>query len=275
MSHSRTALAGALPILVTVLALTAAPPAQAKRRGGGSKSTPTAQRAHDNEPSKGTTIHLRSGSSSSSSSTSQSLAPEGGFSPVGSGAQPQRAEDKEEAARRAAAAAAYDRKKAEEQAAKQAALEKLEAQRQAAEKAAADQRSAAERAEAARLAAAAEEKRRAEAAVQADVDRILQRAMADFPVLKTPQGEHVLQMILARQQALIQQRDLYPSIAMVEAVADHAEMLRVRPRLVMPVVSPVSFKSEAPAVDPTAAFGGCRWVNPSKWACPTDATASR
>lgn len=100
------------------------------------------------------------------------------------------------------------------------------------------------------------------AAIQADVDRIWQRALDDYPVLKTPAGSPVLQQIRRRQKEL-SDTGMYPSVALVEAVADHAADL-----------APPRLKAPAPAAAPAVAvddsprqIGGCRWVNAIAWSC--------
>jgi hypothetical protein len=202
-------------------------------------------------------VNLRQSSSASSqpgSSLRGNLVP---IHPAGSQAAN---EDPEEAARRVAS---IERAQAEKAAARRAAAEQAEAERITAENAAAEQaaqKAAEDKAEAARQAAALEKKRREEAAVTADVDRVLERAKNDHPILRTAEGEPVLQQILARQKVLVG-RGMYPSIAMVEAVADYQHALTPRQKPAVPVVT---------ATQSTAApksFGGCRWITPTQWGC--------
>ena len=174
--------------------------------------------------------------------------------------------DAEEEARRAANLAIYHRLQAEKEAAAKAAAEKAEADRIAFEKLAAArnaQMAAEQRAAAARVAAAQEKKRSEEAAVAADVERVLQRARSDYPMLSTPEGQVVLRRIMDRQQQLVA-RGTYPSIALVEAISDHAHAL-VPPRNELKMVS-TSAAPQGDAAKPRA-FDGCRWVTPIKWAC--------
>jgi hypothetical protein len=125
------------------------------------------------------------------------------------------------------------------------------------------QHAAEQRAEAARQAAAAERQQREQAAADADVQQVLERARNDYPVLRTPAGEPILRSILARQKVL-QESGLYPSIAMVEAVADHAEALRPRVRAEAP--PPEAVPPQA-APDYSKNFGNCRWLTPYTWSC--------
>jgi hypothetical protein len=268
MSHESRV---AAPILLVLALFIAADDADARgRRGGGSRSSSSAPRAHDND---GNTVNLtvrNTGNSSASSSPDTDFSGPAQQFTRGSMSRPvlpQRAADKpytpEEIARHEAALAAYERDQAEYARMVKVASEKAETQRTADEKAAADKaarKAAEENAEDAKAAAALAEKKRADAAIAADVNRVLQRAKADYPVLETPEGEPVLRMILARQQALAA-RGIYPSIAMVEAVADHASML-------VPRAKPQPLQASAPvSEEPSKAFGNCYWKTPSVWAC--------
>jgi hypothetical protein len=276
---SHAASSGALRVLFLAVLLVIGADADAKGKRGSSSSSSssksTSSKADDDK--KGITINVRSGSSSSSSSgTGSSFSSPGGqglggnMIPIPAGAQ-----DPEEAARRAQQMAAIERQQAEKAAQMKALEEKMEAERLAAEKAAADraaQRAAEEKAEAARQQAALEKKKREDAVVNADVDRVLERARTDYPVLRTPEGEPTMQAILARQQVLVK-RGLYPSIAMVEAIADHSHTLATlqkRETMVTPVVvTPTSATSQQQPAAGTqsSAFGGCRWVTPTQWSC--------
>ena len=174
------------------------------------------------------------------------------------------AQDHEEEARRVANQAIVQRQQAQKAAAAKLLAEKVEADRVAAEKAAAAraaQAAAEQRAAAARVAAAIEKKRAEEAAVAADVEQVLQRARADYPMLATAQGEPVLRKIIDRQQALIA-RGAYPSVAMVEAISDHAHMLAPQ-RQQQPKVG--AGETARPVQSRT--FDGCRWVSSIKWSC--------
>lgn len=276
MSQTSRAPAAAARILLVLALFVVAADADAKgARRSSSRSSSSSAKAHPTE-SEGNTVHVRvrdSSDSSGSPSASPEPAPStGGSQPYRGAARtrpelPQRAADKpytaEEIARHEAALAAYERDQAQHASSLKTNAEKAEAQRLADEKAAADKaaRKAAEAsAEGAKAAAALAEQRRAQAAVSADVDRVLQRAKTDYPLLQTPEGEPVLRMILDRQQALAA-GGMYPSIAMVEAVADHASMLEPRAK-------PQAVQVSAPVRTETSpAFGGCYWKTPSVWAC--------
>lgn len=270
---------GALRVLCVAALLAVAADADAKGKRGGSSSSSssssksTSSKPDDDKKDKGITVNIRSGSSSSSSSgTGSSFSSPGGQGMGGHMVPIPAAQDPEEASRRAAQMAAIERQQAEKAAQMKALEEKMEADRLAAEKAAAEraaQRSAEEKAEAARQQAALEKKKREDAVIAADVDRVLERARTDYPVLRTPEGEPMMQAILARQQVLVK-RGMYPSIAMVEAIADHSHALATaqkRETLVTPVV--VSPAGTGAAQQPTqsSAFGGCRWVTPTQWSC--------
>jgi hypothetical protein len=270
----------ALRVLLVAALLAVAADADAKGKRGGSSSSSssssksTSTKHDDDKKDKGITVNIRSGSSSSSSSgTGSSFSSPGGMGghmvPIPA------AQDPEEAARRAAQMAAIERQQAEKASQMKALEEKMEAERLAAEKAAAEraaQRAAEEKAEAARQQAALEKKKREDAVVAADVDRVLERARTDYPVLRTPEGEPMMQAILARQQVLVK-RGMYPSIAMVEAIADHSHALATaqkRETMVTPVVvTPASTgAAQQPATGTqSSAFGGCRWVTPTQWSC--------
>jgi len=255
----------ALPcLLLAALALVAAD-VQAKGRKGGGTFTKSTSKADADEKASGggfrPQVNLRQSSSQPSGTQQPGLG--SGLIPMqpAAGAAPAEPSpvDQEEAERRAARQAASEREQAQRAAAEKAALE---AQRLAAEKAAADAaaaRSAEERLQAARAAAAREKKQQEEAAIASDVDRVMQRALADYPVLKTPEGAGMLRQILARQKAL-EARGMYPSVALVEAVADHAHVLTPRQRETAMV------PTAAPAAD-TRAIGNCRWVTPTQWSC--------
>ncbi|HSV48240.1 MAG TPA: hypothetical protein VLJ58_20795 [Ramlibacter sp.] len=248
---------GCAALLLLALA-SLSPDADARGKGRSSSSASSRSNADAN---RGTTVILRNGSSSSSGSSQSSLGNdlvpiEPGAGPGSANLEPARTPEEQAAIDRARAALAVKERAALEKAeADRIAAEQL-AEKQAAERAAT--RAAAERAEAARLAAALEQKRREEAAVAADVDRVLKRAMADYPLLAMPEGGAVLQQILARQKVLAAQ-GMYPSIAMVEAVADHAHVLAPRHKQQKTVEA-------APAAQ-ARTVGGCRWVSAAEWSC--------
>lgn len=233
--------------------------------GKSSKGTDSkASRDKDDDDAKkdsggsGTQINLRRSSSGTSSQPGSSLT--GGLTPIQPAGGQAAAEDPEEAARRAAS---IERAEAERAAARRAAAERAEAERIAAEKAEAEraaQKAAEDKAEAAKQAAAQEKKRREEAAVAADVDRVLERAKNDYPLLRTPEGDPVLQAILARQKVLVG-RGMYPSVAMVEAVADHQHVLAPKQKPAAPVATAATGTTAAKT------FGGCRWITPTQWGC--------
>lgn len=270
----------ALSIAMAAALLAAPADAEAKgrRSGSSSSSKPAPAAKPDVEKDKdggGFTVNLRPGSSGSSSGGSGAQQPMGnGFVPFTTrpaaaaipAAAPLTAEEEE---RRAQQLDAYEKAMAAKAAAQKAAAEQAEIERLAAEESLrkasqnrAALKAAQEKAEADRIAAAQEKKRREDAVAHADVDRVLQRAKDDYPVLKTPEGEPLLRMIMDRQQVLLA-RGMYPSVAMVEAVADHADALRPRPKQEAPVT-----QAAAPgAADQAKAFGGCRWVTPYVWSC--------
>lgn len=251
--------AGAFTLAMAAALLAAPLDAEAKggRRLGGGGSIGRSAATADKEAAgtTGTHLTLRPGASSRrSAADEESAASPGRVRVVLPGPAP--AADPEEEARRAKAAA--ERAEAQKAAAERAeelrrSAEKLEAQRAA-------QRTAEEQAEEARLAAAAERKKRAQSAVQAEVEAVLERARNDYPVLRTPEGEPTLRAILQRQKVL-QASGVYPSIAMVEAVADHADALRPRQRT----------HAAAPQADATPdyskTYGNCRWLDPYTWSC--------
>ena len=259
-------------LLVVAALFIVATDADAKGKRGGSSSSSSSKAQGkadaDEKGSSGPSLNIRNNSSSSSSSSSSSTAPMlgNGLAPMQPLAAPTSAGDQEEAAKRAARLEALEREQAERAAAAKAAAEaERQALEKAAEKAAADRsaaRAAEERAEAARVAAAAEKKRRDDAVVASDVDRVMQRALADYPLLKTPEGAPMLQKILARQQVLVG-RGMYPSIALVEAVADNAHSLAPRQKQeTQPVVTAGPDAAAAPS-----GFGTCRWATPTVWTC--------
>lgn len=263
-----------LVLCAALLAVVADADAKGRRGGGSSsRSTPHTSSDHDSSSGSGTTITIRN-SGSSSSSSSSSAVPSAGFATgVGAGAAargssggtqptwgPATPLTPEEEAKRAAAMTTYEREQAERLAEQKAAAEKREADRLADEKAAsarALQKSSEERAAAAKIAAEQDKKRREDAAVAAEANQILQRAKADYPVLNTAEGQVVLQQILDKQKAL-QAKGLYPSVAMVEAVADHAHMLTPKVKVAAPA---------APVAQAPKTIGGCRWVTPTQWGC--------
>jgi hypothetical protein len=249
--------------LMLLAALVAASlPADAKRRGGSSSRSSSSSHNDQQESSGGPSITIRTNSSSSSSSSSSAsqIAPgaSSGFIPI---TPPPAGGERD--TRTPEQLAAIERAEAQKAAEQKAIAEKQEADRLASERLAAAQKAAADRAEMAeraRVAAVQEAKRREQAAAISDTDRVLQRAKSDYPVLNTPAGEPVLQKILARQKALVE-RGAYPSVAMVEAVADHAYELTPRQ-----VAQPQAVSTAAPAAKPNS-FGNCRWASATQWVC--------
>ena len=227
----------------------------AKGRGGGRSSSSAGAGKKSDSESSGTTIRLRAPTSSQSTGS--------GMPATATAADP--AEPAEpapppidfnkpetlspaEAARRAAVMEASEREEAEKAAARKAAGDRAEADRIAAAKAAAARKAAAEN------------------AVAAEVESVLQRAKGDYPVLNTPQGEPVLASIRERQKELAA-TGMYPSVAMVQAVAHHEHLLR-RPqaRASFAVAKPAQAASQ-PAAEGAASIGNCRWVTPIVWSC--------
>lgn len=273
-SQFHAAVRAAIPVfLVAALFAGAADAKGGRRSGGSSSSSSSASKSHaeaDKPDGSGfrPSVNLRSSSSSSTSSA----APAGArFLPLpgerGNGSDSEPVADAEEEARRAANLAIYQRLQGEKAAAAKVAAEKAEEQRIAADKEATArnaQVAAQQRAAAAKVAAAQEHKRRDAAAVAADVERVLQRAKSDYPVLATSEGESILRKIIDRQQA-IAARGIYPSIAMVEAISDHAYALAPRQRPELQMVSTNSVQPAQPAQPPS--FNGCRWVTSIKWSC--------
>lgn len=259
-------------LLAALFAFTADADAKGKRSSSSSssKSAPAAKAKEDEAPSRGTHLTIRPGSSSSSSSTATGAAAGGAmgsnFVPIEQ-REPTEVE-KEDAQKRAVHMAAYEREQAQKAAERKAAAEKAEAERVAAEKAAemrAAQKAAEEKQAEAKIAAAEAQKKREAAAVTSDVDRVLQRAKSDYPILSTPEGAPLLQSIMERQK-LLAARGMYPSVAMVEAVADHREALTPRAKREAAPVQPVA-TSAAEQEQAAKAFGGCRWVTPYQWSC--------
>lgn len=207
-------------------------------------------------------VTVRNGSDSSTA-TSLSGTPGGDALVPIDGAAGSFGTSEQDTAERAARRAELERARAAKAEAAQEEALKAEAARQAMIRAAAEQAAAQARTEAARLEAEREKQRRAEALVAEDAERVLRRAMDDYPVLRTPAGEPVLQRIRERQQALVA-RGLYPSIAMVEAVADHQHALldRMAGGDRRPAAVPVQAAAQAPV-----SLGNCRWATPLKWVC--------
>lgn len=269
----------AIPVALVAALFAGTVDAKGGRRSSSFSSSSSKSHSSEHSPDSGSyrpTVTVRPSSSSSTDPDNDTNA--GPATPPVAGARPaskapakdstkEPVLDAEEEARRAANLAIYHRLQAEKEAAARAAAEKAEADRIAFEKLAATrnaQIAQEQRAAAARLAAAQEKKRSEEAAVNADVERVLQRARADYPMLSTPEGQGVLRRIMDRQQQLIA-RGTYPSIAMVEAISDHAHAL-VPPRGNELKMVSASAAPQADAAKPRA-FDGCRWVTPIKWAC--------
>ena len=255
--RARAGQAGAITLAVAAALLAAPLDTQAKgsgRLGGGGsigkgtaaadKNAPTADKNaetadKDRAVRSGTHLTLRPGSSSRASARDDAAAaPPGRVRVVLPGAAPtgDAGAQSEEQARQAAA-------------------------RASAEKAITEQAAAEERAEAARLSTAAEHKKREKAGLQSEVEQVLERARNDYPVLRTEQGEPILRAIRERQKVL-QAGGMYPSIAMVEAVADHSDALRPRAR-----VHTEAQVAQPEAPDYSRTYGTCRWVEPYTWSC--------
>lgn len=244
----------ALQVMVAAGLLVLAADVQARGKRGKSGSN----KADDDAPRQ-TQVVVRHSSSSSSSSSSQAPGLGNNLIPIdGAGGGFQSLEDPAE---RAARRAEIERTNAAKAQAALAEAARADAQRVALERAANERATAEDRRIAAKLAAEQDKKQREEAALAAEADLILQRAMTDYPVLKTPAGAHLVQQIRERQITLAQ-RGLYPSVAMVEAVADHAHALAPRPWRV-PVVATPAARTAQPAVS----LGNCRWATPLLWKC--------
>ncbi|WP_298925016.1 hypothetical protein [uncultured Ramlibacter sp.] len=274
--NSSTVLPAAAWRLAVCAALVLAGIADADAKGGrGRSSSGTGHSSHsssksDHDSSSGSyippvTIRTNSGSSSSGSGsqTEQPLGSPAAAAAAGAAAAAAAAAPltPEEAARRAAAMATYERVQEERLAEQRAAAERAETERLTASQIAAQQaaqRSAEQRAAAARVAAELERKKREEANVAAESDRVLLRAMTDYPLLRSAEGQAILQQIMERHRALLA-RGTYPSIAMTEAVADHAYQLTPRSK-------PLAAAAAAPA-EQQRSIGSCRWVTPTQWAC--------
>ncbi|ROZ74315.1 hypothetical protein [Ramlibacter sp. WS9] len=252
ISFSSTMLsaAGRVFLLLALVAFVAE--VDAKGRGGRSSSGAGASKKSDSE-SSGTTIRLRGPTSSQST---------GGAMPAtataADSAEPapppidfNRPEtlSTAEAARRAALMDASEREQAEQAAARKAVADRAEVDRIAASKAAAARKAA------------------AESAAAAEVESVLQRAKGDYPVLNTAQGEPVLASIKERQKELAA-TGMYPSVAMVQAVARHEHLLR-RPeaRASFAVAPPAQAGSQPAAEEDATSIGNCRWVTPLVWSC--------
>jgi len=240
--------AGRVFLLLALVAFVA--DINAKGRGGRSSSSAGASKKSDSE-SSGTTIRLRAPTSSQSTGgampATATAADSAEPAPPPIDFNKPETLSPAEAARRAAAMEASEREQAEQAAARKAAADRAEADRVAAAKAAAARKAA------------------AESAVAAEVESVLQRAKGDYPVLNTPQGEPVLASIRERQKE-IAATGVYPSVAMVQAVAHHEFLLhRPEPRASFAVAPPAQAASQ-PAADATS-IGGCRWVTPIVWSC--------
>ena len=251
ISFSSTVLlaAGRVFLLLALVAFVA--DVDAKGRGGRRSSSAGASKKSDSE-SSGTTIHLRAPTSSQSTGGAMP-----GAATAADSAEPApppidfnktEALSPAEAARRAAAMEASDRENAEKAAARKAAADRAEADRIAAAKAEASRKAA------------------AESAVAAEVEGVLQRAKGDYPVLNTPQGEPVLARIRERQKELAA-TGMYPSVAMVQAVAHHEHLLRRPEARASFAVAPPAQAASRPATEDATSIGNCRWVTPIVWSC--------
>lgn len=251
ISFSSTILsaAGRVCVLLALVAFVA--DVDAKGRGGGRSSSAGASKKSDSE-SSGTNIRLRAPTSSQSTSGAMpaTATAAGSAEPAPPPIDFNKPEtfSPAEAARRAAVTEASEREQAEKAAARKVAADRAEADRIAAAKAAAARKAA------------------AESAMAADVESVLQRAKGDYPVLNTPQGEPVLASIRDRQKELAA-AGMYPSVAMVQAVAHHEQLLR-RPeaRASFAVARPAQVANQ-PAAEDATSIGNCRWVTPMVWSC--------
>lgn len=276
--HTRVALPCAFRILLAAALVAGVADADAKgRRGGSSSSHSTAPSKVDvDKPESGgfkPNLNLaRRNSSSSDQARPAALAgdeTESGDAPAPALRERMSREEVDEFRARVARGRAIERARAEKAEADLAAAEKAEADRVAAEQAAAE-RSAmatAEATAAARQRVAMEKKKREDAIVAGDVDRVLQRAKADYPLLQTQEGAQLLRKIMERQQEIVA-RGVYPSIAMVEAVAHH-EYALVPPRMPALQATLTPARAEPAQAEPMTikTSAGCRWVTPTRLTC--------
>lgn len=258
-----------LAVLAVAAMLLCTAPAEARRRGGGGyhggSGSSHGSSSHTTSKDSGSSlpgIHIRSSGGSGNQAAGGS-----GFAPQGSSLGPLQRIDTpmtpEEAERKAATMAALEKARAEKAAiaAAEADAARRQLEKLAEERAA--QAAAQERLEAERQQAALEQRKRADALLAAEVESVLERAMGDYPVLRTPAGQHWVEAIRARQKVL-QERGLYPSVAMVEAVADHGHVLAPRRPALVPVALSAAAREPAPA---PREIGNCRWRTPVIWAC--------
>lgn len=277
--HTHVALPCAFRILLVAALVAGVADADARgRRGGSSSSHSTAPSKVDvDQPASGgfkPNLNLaRRNASSSNPAQPAALAgdeTESGETPAPAVRERMSREELDEFRARVARGRAIERARAEKAAADLAAAEKAEADRLAAEQAAAERsaRATAEaNAAAARQRVAMEKKKREEAIVAGDVDRVLQRAKADYPLLQTQDGAQLLRKITERQQELVA-RGVYPSIAMVEAVAHH-EYALVPPRTPALQATLTPVRAEPASAEPMTikTSAGCRWVTPTRLTC--------
>lgn len=271
-------------LVAALVAGVAAADAKGRRGGssGGSRS-PAPSKVEVEKPESGgfkPNLNLaRRGSSSSSQTQPAALAgagagaaaeAEAGDEPAPAVRQRMSREELDEFRARVARGRAIERSRAEKAAADLAAAEKAEADRVAAEQAAARRSALAaaeEKAEAARQRVAQEKKKREDAIVAGDVDRVLQRAKADYPLLQTQEGAQLLRKIMERQQELVA-RGSYPSIAMVEAVSNYEYALAApRTPAVQATLTPVRAEAAGAEAMPLKTSAGCRWVTPIRLTC--------
>lgn len=270
LSHAAPRGAFAIVLLAALFAFVADADAKGKRSSSSSSKSTSSSKPKEKEDESSITlprVSIRSGSSSTSTSTSAAAGGALGSNLVPIDREPTQLE-KEDADKRAVQMAAYERDQAQKMAERRAAAERAEAERIAAEQAAqarAAQKAAEQKAAEDKLAAAEAQKKRDAAAVTADVDRVLQRAKTDYPILGTAEGASLLQSIMDRQK-LLAARGMYPSVAMVEAVADHREALTPRMKREPVAMQPES-AATAQSEQAAKAYGNCRWVTPYQWSC--------
>ena len=251
ISFSSTILSAAGRVFLLLALVAFVTDIDAKGRGGGRSSSAGASKKSDSE-SSGMTIRPRG--STSSQSTGGAMPATATAADSAEPAPPPIDFNKPEtlspaeAARRAAVMEASEREQAEKAAARKAAADRAEADRVAAAKAAAARKAA------------------AESAVAAEVESVLQRAKGDYPVLSTPQGEPVLASIRERQKELAA-TGMYPSVAMVQAVAHHEHLLRRPEARASFAVAPPAQAASQPAAQDATSIGNCRWVTSIVWSC--------
>lgn len=96
----------------------------------------------------------------------------------------------------------------------------------------------------------------------ADLEEVSARAVREFPYLDTPEGQPVLEKIVARRNELIRE-GTSPALALTRAVNQYAAAYAPQPpekraAEVVPVKPPQNQGTDA---------SGCRWITPQQWSC--------